>query len=297
MSEKSYPTEKTIFRVEKSKDNPFVMMDRRPLEKPYLSWKAKGLLAYLLSRPDNWVINFGDLVKRSTDGEDATRAAAKELEKAGHVVVTKERDEKGKFVKFSYTVYEQPLPGFPEMDKPDVVQPVLEKPDITNTDSNDSDSNDIADAEELPSVTMRDPEPREPDMEEVKAAAGKTMAGILGQQAGFESAGKEGKAWTYRAKFPENLLPLADKCAAKFGPPSKKDLIGWLTEIGDWYDRGGTVEDFDKAIRLTKGWSSPPVSPYSLTRTISTVIQDRLNEGEPEEQPELEYVDGKPVWR
>ena len=58
---------KTIFRVAKNKDNPYVMIDKRPLENPSLSWKAKGVLAYLLSRPDDWEIILGDLIKRSTD--------------------------------------------------------------------------------------------------------------------------------------------------------------------------------------------------------------------------------------
>jgi hypothetical protein len=133
-----YPTQQTIFRVEKSKDNPFVMMDRRPLEKPYLSWKAKGLLAYLLSRPDNWIVNFGDLVKRSTDGEHATRAAAKELEEAGHLKVKRHTDKKGRVTKYEYVVLEYPLCGFPQVDIPNV-----DNCHINDTDSNDTDSNNI----------------------------------------------------------------------------------------------------------------------------------------------------------
>lgn len=143
MNEQEYPNIQTIFRVEKSKENPFVMIDRRPLEKPYMSWKAKGLLAYLLSRPDNWVINFGDLVKRSTDGEYATRAAAKELEKAGHLKVDKERDDTGKIVKWVYTVYEQPLWGFQDVGNQDVGNQDVGNRDINDTESNDTELTDI----------------------------------------------------------------------------------------------------------------------------------------------------------
>lgn len=145
-----YNTKKTIFRVEKSKDNPFVMMDRRPLEKPYLSWKAKGLLAYLLSRPDNWVVNFGDLVKRATDGEHATRAAAKELEKAGHLKVVRHIDSKGRVTQYEYVVYEYPVCDFPQVDNPDV-----ENLDINDTVSTDNDSNDTS------SAKTRTPKPKE----------------------------------------------------------------------------------------------------------------------------------------
>ncbi len=84
---------KTIFRVKKNPDNPYVMIDKRPIENRELSWKAKGILAYLLSRPDDWEIWILDLVNRSTDGESAVRAGLRELRKAGHLVyVGRERD-------------------------------------------------------------------------------------------------------------------------------------------------------------------------------------------------------------
>jgi hypothetical protein len=101
--------EKTIFRIVKDKENPFVMMDRRVLENLQMSWKAKGLLAYLLSRPDNWEINMGDLVNRSTDGEHSTRGALDELLIAGHVVRDIERDDQKRFVRFVFKVYEKPV--------------------------------------------------------------------------------------------------------------------------------------------------------------------------------------------
>jgi len=127
--------DQTIFRIAKNPDNPFVMIDKRPLEKPYLSWKAKGLLAYLLSRPDDWTINFGDLINRSTDGEYATRAAAKELEKAGHIKVDQERDNTGKIKRWIYTVFEQPLRGFQDVGNPDVGNRDINNKESTNKES------------------------------------------------------------------------------------------------------------------------------------------------------------------
>lgn len=126
--------DKTIIRVEKNSDNPFVMIDKRPLEKPYLSWKAKGLLAYLLSRPDNWKVRLGDLVKRSTDGEHATRSALDELKAVKHLKVDKVRAEDGTF-EWIYTVFEQPYSDFPCMDNPD-----MENRDVNNNDCNKKDN-------------------------------------------------------------------------------------------------------------------------------------------------------------
>lgn len=53
-----------------------------------LSWKAKGIHLYLLSRPPNWQIYQNDLISRSTDGQSSLHAGIKELEQAGYVYRT-----------------------------------------------------------------------------------------------------------------------------------------------------------------------------------------------------------------
>ena len=56
-----------VIRVKKRPSN-FVMMDKTFLEDDRLSYKAKGLLAYLLSKPDDWkVIKGMNPVFKSTD--------------------------------------------------------------------------------------------------------------------------------------------------------------------------------------------------------------------------------------
>lgn len=125
----------TIFRVEKNKDNPFVMIDRRTIENPRLSWKAKGLLAYLLSRPDNWVIRFRELVKRSPDKAHTVRVAMNELRAAGHVKVVTER-EKGRVKQWIYTIHESPDVEFQQVEIQQVeIRTLNNNVPVTNTDS------------------------------------------------------------------------------------------------------------------------------------------------------------------
>jgi hypothetical protein len=76
---------------------PFVQIPIDLLENRSLSWKAKALMSYLISRPPNWVLNLQDLHNRSTDGKDAVRSGLQELEKAGYLRRTKDRDESGHF--------------------------------------------------------------------------------------------------------------------------------------------------------------------------------------------------------
>jgi len=99
---------KSIMRVRKNRDNPFVMMDKRIFANTSLSWKAKGILGYLLSKPDDWVIRISDLIKQSTDGRDAVYSGVKELRKAGYVELVDVRNESGKIISWEYLVYEEP---------------------------------------------------------------------------------------------------------------------------------------------------------------------------------------------
>ena len=48
-----------VIRVRKRPNN-FVMLDKTFLEDDRLSFKAKGILAYLLSKPDNWKVIVGE---------------------------------------------------------------------------------------------------------------------------------------------------------------------------------------------------------------------------------------------
>ena len=108
-NKKGSKMDKSIIRTVKNAENPFVMIDRRIFENDGLSLKAKGLLGYLLSRPDNWTICMADLVKRTKDGKDSVNSALDELIESGYVVKTEQQRESGKFSTCEYVVYEQPV--------------------------------------------------------------------------------------------------------------------------------------------------------------------------------------------
>lgn len=101
---------KNIIRVKKDSENPYVMMNKLFLSDTRLSWKAKGLLSYLLSKPDNWKIIIESLIKESTDGERSTRSALNELKEFNYiqrypVFINKIIDH------WESVVYEQPYEG------------------------------------------------------------------------------------------------------------------------------------------------------------------------------------------
>jgi hypothetical protein len=65
------------------------------LEDNRLSWRAKGILAYMLSRPDNWKINKTDLYNKATEGRDAMQNALNELKELGYLHVYASKGDKG----------------------------------------------------------------------------------------------------------------------------------------------------------------------------------------------------------
>jgi len=124
-----------VIRVRKRPNN-FVMIDKTFLEDERLSFKAKGILAYLLSKPDNWKVIVGNLVKYSKDGKSAVYAGLKELKECGYYVKTPIRSEDGRRIsRWESTVYEMPdslLSDFQEIDNEEIENQYLENRERNN---------------------------------------------------------------------------------------------------------------------------------------------------------------------
>lgn len=129
-----------IVRISK-RDAPYAMVDKKLLEDERLTWKAKGLLAYLLGKPDNWKPIVDELVLASKDGAEAVRAGLKELEGCGYLIKTQARTESGKINGWEYAIYEVPQTGKPDTGKPDTGKPYTENPALINKDINNKDLN------------------------------------------------------------------------------------------------------------------------------------------------------------
>lgn len=106
----------------------FTIIDNRILENDGLSFKAKGLLSYLLSRPDDWQVNDAHLSTIGPDGEAAVRSALKELEVAGYLVRVRSQGERGRFEWTSYLYDEPQKKASPQVDSPRVENPPMESP-------------------------------------------------------------------------------------------------------------------------------------------------------------------------
>ena len=103
-----FKKENSIIRTVKNKDNPYVMINKKGVQDPNLSWAAKGLLAYLLSLPDDWTIYAKELLKHTSSGETNTYTVIRELLRYGYMEKIEYR-YKGKILALNYTVFEVPV--------------------------------------------------------------------------------------------------------------------------------------------------------------------------------------------
>lgn len=94
-----------VFRNMHNKENPYAMVSKECLDDSRLSWKARGLLAYLLGKPDTWEVISEHLKKQASDGARSLRSGLFELQFFGYLEKFIEKD-KGKFKQFGYNIYE-----------------------------------------------------------------------------------------------------------------------------------------------------------------------------------------------
>lgn len=88
----------------------YTMVSNVALRDRTLSFRARGILAYMLSLPDGASTSTPQLAQRSLEGRDAVRTAVAELATAGYVTRTKYRDLTGVW-RWELTVYDRPQVG------------------------------------------------------------------------------------------------------------------------------------------------------------------------------------------
>lgn len=128
-------------KVEKIRRKGFTVISNDVLNNTALSWKAKGLFAYLWSQSDLWDFYEVEVLKHSTDGRASLRAGLKELEEHGYLKRYRNRDDKGILRESKWILSEQPMFDFPKLDKPTLDYPTLDNRTLTNTNYNNTNNN------------------------------------------------------------------------------------------------------------------------------------------------------------
>ena len=134
----------SIKRAPRPESN-FYLLDKRIADDKRLSWAARGLLIFLLGKPDHWQVSVEHLRKETSDsakptGRDGVYSILSELIEAGYVTRVQSRTDAGRMAEAEYIVSEIPTKkqdcsDHQQQDQPETVQPLTEKPDTGKPDT------------------------------------------------------------------------------------------------------------------------------------------------------------------
>ena len=115
----------------------FTQVSNGLLKDKRISWKAKGIMSYLLSLPEDWKFYMSELETHATDGVSSFRSGMKELKEFGYVERYPVKDEFTKKVLYWETVlnedaYLDDSVKNPQVEKPQVEKPQVEFPQVEN---------------------------------------------------------------------------------------------------------------------------------------------------------------------
>jgi len=222
-------------------DSDWVTTSRLTPQDESLTWEARGVLWYLLSKPSSWVVQPKDLQQNC--GRDKVYTILNELVEKCYIRYIEERKD-GRFLGITYMVYERPYAEKPDTEmprkrrvttrkrdtppseKPDTVKPDTEKSDTENADIRNIETPEderVLESEEKeknstppdkPAVNNREPNPMYDavfDIFKLTAGMNTDLCKML-----------EGKA-TKKGYIEYNLLEPIDAAG--------------LREWGDWYRR------------------------------------------------------------
>lgn len=113
----------STYRINKSgkRAPPFTRIVNTSLQDARLSFKARGLLAYMLTKPDSFRFYLDELIKHTSEGKDSVRAGLKELESFGYIRRYVLKDGRGKIMSWEIDVIECPESGFPVVENPTLI--------------------------------------------------------------------------------------------------------------------------------------------------------------------------------
>jgi hypothetical protein len=116
----------------------FYLLDKAISEDKRLSWASRGLLIFLLGKPDHWSVSPAALVNETAKssrsmGRDGVYAVLKELKDVGYLHTIGNRNDGGTFAGADYLVAESPYTAFPDtVGSPDTALPDTVEPDTAN---------------------------------------------------------------------------------------------------------------------------------------------------------------------
>jgi hypothetical protein len=181
----------------------FTVVPNEPINDEALTFEALGLLAYLLSRPDNWQVKVNQLRIRGGLGRDKAQALMRQLIDTGYVRRQSRAENSKQFKDWEYIVYD-----CPQLQKDDA------KPEPENPVAADKSHNNRG-------VTS-EPQPEKPEPEKAVALIKTDLTKFPYGEA--DASRKVGVEASTSSQIWDEALSLFFQCP--LSEPQKRTLIG-----------------------------------------------------------------------
>lgn len=284
MSEKQI----SIVRANHSTENPYFLMARATAQDASLSFEARGLLAYLLSKPDDWKLTIKDLEQQC--GEKRVYRILQELRAAGYIEYCRVSHGRGKW-EHIYKVHELSCADFRDVKitrvkntrvkNGDVLH--IQTPQSTESTEKEKEQKEIAPAiADAPTATALEvdqaiytPEPPKPKKER-KPTPHAELFGALANAFGFDASKM---TRTTRSQFgkvagelhevefpPEDIPALYDYARRKAEgryEVSVFTLAAKASEFTKWYTQWKAAEARRKSNEYVPAENPVPVEEFN----------------------------------
>lgn len=121
-----------LIKRTKRNDN-FTIVNNDILRNPNMSFEAKGMLCYILSLPDDWILHTSKLMSDFKIGRHYLKRCFDEIEKCGYMAkVGVVKGKGGRFEGYSYMFYDTPI-AVPRVDSPYADFPHTEEQHLQRT--------------------------------------------------------------------------------------------------------------------------------------------------------------------
>lgn len=130
----------SVYRIHKEKD--YSVIDNYLFRDKNLSLRGKGLLALILSLPDDWKYSIEGLSSLVPDGKNTVIKSLDELMDLGYIIRKQDTDESGKFTGYVYDIFEKPCAYQPFSENENTENNALSNTNLLNTNIENT-KNDI----------------------------------------------------------------------------------------------------------------------------------------------------------
>lgn len=258
MSEK--PT--TIIRRARGSDIPFFIMSRPLAQDRELSFEARGVMAYLLSKPDDWKVQPSDLEQLC--GSRRVYRILKELRDAGYMELKQERSGQ-RIVGWVYEVHEvSVLRRFEEVQKLHVQKLHVQKGDITeNRVLHSTDSTEGQRKDSLPDGKGEKSSSGKKERNPIFDAVAQHIFGIMPEEISGADGGRIGAIAAWLEAKSDGVTRGKKKLTVGFisQPAEPRHVEGFAAAYKAKSPGLSLPKDFEKFVESWRAWASSKKEP------------------------------------